>query len=73
VTWSQRAADQEGNAISAALASLKDAKTILLTTCKRDGTPVSIAFDGDRAFFRSYDEAWKTRRLRHDPRVQAAT
>ena len=38
--------------MSAALAPLKDAKTILLTTYKRDGTavdtPVSIAFDGDR-------------------------
>ena len=45
------------------LSSLKDAKTVLLTTYKRDGTPVdtavSIAFDGDRAFFRSYDKAWK--------------
>lgn len=62
--------------MSAALAPLKDAKTILLTTYKRDGTavgtPVSIAFDGDRAFFRSYDKAWKTRRLRRNPRVQAA-
>jgi uncharacterized protein len=62
--------------MSAALAPLKDAKTILLTTYKRDGTavgtPVSIAFDGDRAFFRSYDKAWKTRRLRHNPRVQVA-
>ena len=49
--------------MSAALAPLKDAKTILLTTYKRDGTavgtPVSIAFDGDRAFFRSYDKAWR--------------
>lgn len=62
--------------MSAALASLKDAKTILLTTYKRDGTavdtPVSLAFDGDRAFFRSFDKAWKTRRLARDPRVQAA-
>jgi uncharacterized protein len=62
--------------MSAALVSLKNSKTILLTTCKRDGTavgtPVSIAFDGDRAFFRSYDKAWKTRRLRHNPHVQAA-
>src|SRR5580658_3005561 len=62
--------------MSAALAPLKDTKTILLTTYKRDGTavdtPVSIAFDGDRAFFRSYDKAWKTKRLRHNPRVQAA-
>jgi PPOX class probable F420-dependent enzyme len=56
--------------------SVKNAKTILLTTYKRDGTavgtPVSIAFDGDRAFFRSYDKAWKTRRLRNNPRVQIA-
>jgi PPOX class probable F420-dependent enzyme len=62
--------------MSAAFAPVRNAKTILLTTYKRDGTavgtPVSIAFDGDRAFFRSYDKAWKTRRLRHDPRVQVA-
>jgi len=51
--------------MSAALVPLKSSKTILLTTYKRDGTavgtPVSIAFDGDRAFFRSYDKAWKTK------------
>jgi len=62
--------------MSAPLAPLKDAKTILLTTYKRDGTgvdtPVSIAFDGDRAYFRSWNKAWKTRRLRNDPRVRAA-
>jgi uncharacterized protein len=62
--------------VSGELASVRDAKTILLTTYKRDGTgvatPVSLAFDGDRAFFRSYDKAWKTRRLRNDPRVQLA-
>jgi hypothetical protein len=62
--------------MSAAFALVENAKTILLTTYKRDGTavgtPVSIAFDGDRAFFRSYDKAWKTRRLRRNPRVQAA-
>ena len=62
--------------MSAAFAPVKDAKTILLTTYKRDGTavgtPVSIAFDGDRAFFRSYDKAWKTKRLRRDPRVLIA-
>ena len=58
------------------LSSLKDTKTVLLTTYKRDGTPVgpavSIAFDGDRAFFRSYDKAWKTKRLRNNPRVTVA-
>lgn len=58
------------------LSSLKDTKTILLTTYRRDGTPVdtpvSIAFDGDRAFFRSYDKAWKTKRLRRNPQVKVA-
>ena len=33
---------------------------------------MSLAFDGERAFFRSYDKAWKTRRLRRNPAVQAA-
>ena len=55
---------------------LKDTKTVLLTTYRRDGTavdtPVSIAFDGERAFFRSYDKAWKTKRLRNNPDVQVA-
>jgi uncharacterized protein len=60
----------------ASLQSLRPEKTILLTTFKRDGTPVrtpvSIAFDGDRAFFRSYDKAWKTKRIRNNPSVEAA-
>jgi PPOX class probable F420-dependent enzyme len=58
------------------LALLRGAKTILLTTYRRDGTPVatpvSIAFAGDRAFFRSYDKAWKTKRLRNNPEVEVA-
>ena len=58
------------------LAAVKNTKTILLTTYKRDGTavgtPVSIAFDGDRAFFRSYHQAWKTKRLRNNARVEIA-
>jgi len=57
-------------------APLQRTKTILLTTYKRDGTPVatpvSIAFAGDRAFFRSYDKAWKTKRLRNNPEVEVA-
>ena len=63
-------------AVNGNLGSAGEAKTILLTTYKRDGTPVgtpvSIAFDGDRAFFRSYDKAWKTRRLRNNPQVEFA-
>jgi uncharacterized protein len=62
--------------MSTGFAAVRDAKTVLLTTYKRDGTavetPVSIAFDGERAFFRSYDKAWKTKRLRRNPQVQLA-
>jgi uncharacterized protein len=62
--------------VPSALAPLVGAKTILLTTYKRDGTgvttPVSIAFAGGRAFFRSWHKAWKTKRLARHPRVEAA-
>jgi uncharacterized protein len=58
------------------LARLQGTKTILLTTYKRDGTPVatpvSLACAGDRVFFRSYDQAWKTKRLRNNPAVTVA-
>jgi hypothetical protein len=58
------------------LSRLRQTKTILLTTYKRDGspveTPVSIAFDGDHAYFRTYDKAWKTKRLRNNPKVEVA-
>jgi uncharacterized protein len=50
--------------------------TTLLTTFKRDGspvgTPVNLAVEGDRAFFRTYDKAWKTKRIRNDPAVEIA-
>lgn len=62
--------------MSTDFAPVKNAKTILLTTYKRDGTPVptpvSIAFGDGRAFFRSFDKAWKTKRLRNNPRVEVA-
>jgi uncharacterized protein len=58
------------------LEPLKHTRTILLTSYKRDGTPVptpvSIAFAGDRAFFRSWDKAWKTKRLARNPAVEVA-
>jgi PPOX class probable F420-dependent enzyme len=58
------------------LETLRNAKTVMLRTYKRDGTPiptpVSIGFNGDRAFFRSYDKAWKTARLRNNPAVEVA-
>jgi uncharacterized protein len=62
--------------VSEYFAPIRRTGTILLTTYKRDGTgvgtPVSVAFDQDRAFFRSYDKAWKTRRLRRTPAVDVA-
>jgi PPOX class probable F420-dependent enzyme len=50
--------------------------TVLLTTYKRDGTPVgtpvNLAVEGDHAYFRSYDKAWKTKRIRNNPDVALA-
>jgi PPOX class probable F420-dependent enzyme len=49
---------------------------VLLTTYKRDGTPVgtpvNIAVDGDRAFVRTFDTAWKLKRIRNYPEVEVA-
>jgi PPOX class probable F420-dependent enzyme len=51
-------------------------RTALLTTYKRDGTPVgtpvTIAVDGDRAYIRTYDKAWKAKRMRRNPDVLVA-
>lgn len=51
-------------------------KTVLLTTYRRDGTPVgtpvTIAVDGDRAFIRTWDTAWKFKRMRRNPEVTVA-
>ena len=35
-------------------------------------TPVSLAVDGDHAYLRSFEQAAKTRRLHHNPRVDVA-
>lgn len=72
----KEASGPKGDTVSSQLEAVRDTGTILLTTYKRDGTPVgtpvSIAFDGDRVFFRSYDQAWKTKRLRNNPHVEVA-
>jgi PPOX class probable F420-dependent enzyme len=48
--------------------------TALLETRKRDGswvgTPVSLVVEGARAYFRTYDAAGKTKRLRNFPEVR---
>jgi PPOX class probable F420-dependent enzyme len=63
-------------AASPALEPFVRQKTVLLTSYRRDGTPVgtplSVAVDGDRAFVRSYERAGKTRRLRNNPQVEIA-
>jgi PPOX class probable F420-dependent enzyme len=49
---------------------------VLLTTFRRDGTPVgtpvSLAVDGERAFVRSPGNAWKVKRIRRNPYVEIA-
>ena len=66
----------EGSRVTESFQSLRATKTIALTTFRRDGTPVvtpvSVAFDGDRAFFRTWHKAWKVKRLGHTPRVEVA-
>ena len=58
------------------LEPLADARTVRLTTFRRDGrpvpTPVSVAVDGDRAFVRTYESSGKCKRLRRDPHVDVA-
>jgi uncharacterized protein len=60
----------------ALLAPFARQKTVLLTTFRRDGTPVgtpvSIAVDGDHAFVRSWDTAGKVKRIRNNPEVTIA-
>jgi PPOX class probable F420-dependent enzyme len=55
---------------------LAQRRTALLTTYKRDGTavptPVTIAVDGDRAYVRTWDSAWKAKRMRNNPAVLVA-
>ena len=51
-------------------------KYVLLTTYRRDGTPVgtpvNIAVEGDRAFVRTWDTAWKVKRIRNNSEVEVA-
>jgi uncharacterized protein len=53
-----------------------DQWAVLLTTFRRDGTPVgtpvSLAVDGDHGYVRSPGTAWKVKRLRNDPHAQIA-
>jgi len=58
------------------LGSLAVQRTVLLTTYKRDGTPVgtpvNVVVGDGRAYFRTFDRAWKAKRLRRNPEVTVA-
>src|SRR5215218_6660096 len=60
----------------ASLAPFVRQKAALLTTYRRDGTPVgtavNIAVEGDRAFVRSWDTSGKIKRIRNNPEVEIA-
>lgn len=51
-------------------------KNVLLTTYRRDGTPVGtpvhIAVEGNRAFIRTWDTTWKLKRIRNNPEAEIA-
>jgi uncharacterized protein len=51
-------------------------RTVLLTSYRKDGTPVgtpvNIAVVGDRAYVRTFDKAWKVRRMLRNPEVEVA-
>jgi PPOX class probable F420-dependent enzyme len=53
-----------------------DKRNALLTTYKRDGTPVGtpvhIAVDGRVAYVRTFDPSGKLKRIRNNPRVELA-
>jgi PPOX class probable F420-dependent enzyme len=62
---------------TSALDRFANDKTVILTTYRRDGTPIDtpvhLAVDGDRAYIRTYATAFKTKRLRRNPEVQLWT
>jgi uncharacterized protein len=56
--------------------ALSPHKNMLLTTFKKDGTPVptpvTVAVEDGRIFFRTYSDAWKFKRMRRNPHVEVA-
>lgn len=58
------------------LEGLKKQRAVVLTSYRKDGTPVgtpvSIVVRGDHAYFRTYDKAFKAKRLARNPEVEIA-
>ncbi|WP_305091372.1 PPOX class F420-dependent oxidoreductase [Prescottella sp. R16] len=59
--------------MTATLAEIGAAKYVLLTTFRKDGTPVPTplwaAMDGDRLLMWTVTDSWKVTRIRRTPRV----
>jgi PPOX class probable F420-dependent enzyme len=59
------------------LDSLSRQRNVLLTTYKRDGTPVPtkvhVAIVDGRAYVRTYGKAWKWKRVRNTPACELAS
>ena len=57
-------------------AALSGSNYLLVTTFRRDGTPVATPVHGvvhpERVYFRNWDVSGKAKRLRHTPRVLVA-
>ena len=66
----------QSHQLPSALAPFARGRTTLLTSFRKDGTavatPVHVAAEDGRAFFRTWDEAWKAKRLRRNPAVELA-
>lgn len=75
-TPGRQASKESPEATAPAFEALARQWAVLLTTYKRDGTPVgtavSIAVGGERAFVRTWDKAWKLKRIRNNPYVEVA-
>lgn len=57
-------------------APLEQARTVLLTTYRRNGTPVPtpghVVAAGDKAYIRTFDPSGKVKRIRNNPDVEVA-
>ena len=60
------------------LAPFKNQWAVVLTTYRRDGTPIrtpmniAVDADGERTFMRTWDASWKFKRIRNNPDVEIA-
>jgi hypothetical protein len=72
----RRGAGTRGTGDDGYFAPLRDGKAVLLTTFRRDGTPVAtpvhVVVEGDTGVFRTWEPSGKWKRMGHDPHVLVA-